>query len=187
MKLTINTEILKKYDLTLEEYLVLLTGYYGKDYSRGCDSLLNKGLISPNLFYQTAIVLSDNTKNLIAKIMMESDDKAINSKINFQELAAKLQSIYPAGVKAGKTYSWRGTVEEVAQKLLTLVVKYDFTFTEEEAIAATKEYVSSFQPPYTYMHTLRNFILCTKRDEVGKYEVDSLFMTIIENNRSNES
>ena len=61
MKLTINTEILKKYSLTLEEYLVLLTGYYGKDYSRGCDSLLNKGLISPNLFYQTAIVLSDNT------------------------------------------------------------------------------------------------------------------------------
>ena len=183
MKLTINTEILKKYNLTLEEYLVLLTGYYGKDYSRGCDSLLDKGLISPNLFYQTAIVLSDNTKNLIAKIMMESDDRAVNSGIDFEGLAAKLQSVYPAGIKPGKTYSWRGTIEEIAQKLRTLVVKHDFTFTEEEAIAATKEYVSCFQSPYTYMHTLKNFLLYTKKDEEGRYEMTSDFMTIVENNR----
>ena len=47
---------------------------------------------------------------------------------------------------------------------------------------AVDEYVSSFKPPYTYMHTLQNFILYTKKEN-GKYEMESLFMTIIENNR----
>ena len=64
-------------------------------------------------------------------------------------------------------------------------MKYNFPFTEEEAMTAIDEYVGSFKAPYTYMHTLRNFILYTKKEN-GKYEMESQFMTIIENNRENE-
>ena len=183
MKLSINTDVLKKYDLSLGEFLVLLISHYGESYVESYDSLITKGLAGKNLFQEITPVLSDNTKNLIAKILMESDERAIQSGIDFESLAKKLQAVYPDGVKAGKTYLWRGDTEEIAQKLRVLVVKYNFSFTEQEAIDATQEYVNSFTPPYQLMHTLKNFLLYTSKDSTGHYEMESLFMTIIEDHR----
>lgn len=185
MKITINTNVLKKYNLSLGQYLVLLTSYYGLDCDAIQKELVELGLADRNLFKDFPPVISDNTKNLIARIIVESDDKLLSCPIkDFESLAETLQQYYPDGIKAGKTYTWRSTVDVIAQKLRTLVVKYDFTFTYEEAVEAVEEYVSSFKSPYTYMHTLQNFILYTKKEN-GRYEMESLFMTIIENNREN--
>ena len=93
-------------------------------------------------------------------------------------------SCYPNGIKPGTTYYWRGTKEEIAQKLRILVVKYNFQFTEEEAIAATEEYVNSFKD-YKHMKLLKYFLLKTLVSD-GRIEIDSPFMSIIENNRENE-
>ena len=186
MKITINTDVLKKYNLSLGQYLVLLSSYHNLDCQKIQNELVDIGLAERDLFKEFPPVLSDNTKNLIAKIMVESDDRAVQSGIDFDELAKHLQGFYPDGVKPGKTYPWRGDTEEIAQKLRTLVVKYNFPFTAEEAIRAVEEYVAGFKAPYTYMHTLKNFILYTKKEN-GKYEMESLFMTIIENNRENEN
>ena len=188
MKITINTNVLSKYNLSLGQFLVLLSGYYNLDCDTIQKELIDKRLIEKNLFHDYPPVLSDNTKNFVAKIIVESDDRLLSCPIkDFEALAETLQQFYPDGKKPGKTYSWRGTVEEIAQKLRTLVVKYNFTVTIEEAMEAVEEYVSSFKHPYTYMHTLRNFLLYTKKEN-GKYEMESLFMTIIENNREkNES
>lgn len=182
MKFTINTNILSKNNLSLGEFLLLLMGYYEVDYADTFDALVKKGLIEQNLFKSMSAVLSNNSKNLIARILMESDDKAINSGIDFDNLAETLQSLYPKGLKPGTTHEWRGKTEEIAQKLRTLIVKFDFQFTEEEAIAAVKEYVDTFKD-YKYMSILRNFILTTRKDSEGRLEIESLFMTIIENNR----
>lgn len=183
MKVTINSEVLRKNNLTFGEFLIMLMGYYGIDYDENHDILVNKNLVESNLFKKCSIVLSDNSKKLVLKILMESDDKAANSGIDFESIAAKLQLEYPDGIKAGTTYNWRGELDEVAQKLRTLVVKYDFIFTEEEAISATKEYVSSFKSPYTYMQLLKYFILKTVKNSHGHTEINSEFMSIIENNR----
>ena len=182
MKITINTDILKKYELSLGDFLVLLLGYQGTSYLKCYSNLQHKGLVEPNIFEEMAIVLSDNTKNLVAKILMESDDRAVKSGIDFSKLAVSLMHCYPKGNKPGTTYDWRGKEEEIAQKLRTLVVKYDFQFTEEEAIAAVREYVASFKD-YKYMQLLKYFILKTTDDGQGHKVIDSLFMTIIENNR----
>lgn len=182
MKLTINTNVLSKNNLTLGEFLLLLMGYYEVDYINTFDTLVEKGLIEQNLFKSMSAVLSNNSKNLVAKVLMESDDKAIESGIDFESLALALQLSYPHGIKPGTTYEWRGKTEEIAQKLRTLVVKYDFQFTEEEAIAAVKEYVGTYKD-YKYMQLLRNFILNTRKDSDGRLEIESMFMTIIENNR----
>ena len=182
MKLTINTDVLSKNNLTLGEFLLLLMGYYEVDYINTFDTLVEKGLIEQNLFKSMSAVLSDNSKNLIAKVLMESDDKAVKSGIDFDKLAETLRECYPKGIKPGTTYEWRGKLDEIAQKLRTLVVRYDFQFTEEEAIAAVKEYVDSYND-YKYMQLLRNFILNTRKDSNGRLEIESLFMTIIENNR----
>jgi hypothetical protein len=178
MKITINTEVLKKHKLSLGEFLVMLIGYYDIDIHDCHNCIIKKYLAEKNLFKDSSIILSDNSKNLVARILMESDERAINSGIDFEKLATELQEIFPDGIKAGKTYSWRGTVEDIAQKLRVLVVIHGFKFTPEEAISATKEYVSSYEPPYQHMHTLKNFLLFQ-----NKGEMESIFMTIIENNR----
>lgn len=181
MRITIDTEILRKHNLSLGQFIILLTSYCSLDCQKIKEELIEKGFAERNLFQEFPPIISDNIKNLIAKILVESDEKLKNCPIkDFEALAVSLQNIYPDGIKPGKTYSWRGTVDVIAQKLRTLVATYNFSFTEEEAINATKEYVSSFKPPYTYMHTLRNFLLYNKAD------IESIFMTIIENNRAQE-
>lgn len=161
----------------------MLLGYNDVDISFCHDSIIKKHLAEKNLFKEYGIILSNNSKDLIAQILMESDDRAVNCGLDFEDLATKLMEIYPTGIKPGKTYSWRGDVKDIAQKLRTLIVKYEFNFTEEEAIKATKEYIEAFKAPYTYMHTLQNFLLYVKRDSTGHYEMESIFMTIVESNR----
>ncbi len=182
MKVTINTDILKQHDLTLGEYLVLLMGYFDINYEEHFLRLSGARLIDPNLYSPMSIVLSDNTKNLVAEIITESDPRLDRVNIDFISLAKKLQSLYPKGYKPGTTYSWGGNYREIAQKLRILVTKYNFIFTEKEAINAVHEYVSSFKD-YKYMLLLRNFLLKTSSDRQGHHEMDSLFMSIIENNR----
>lgn len=183
MKITINTNVLNKYNLSIGHYIVLLASYFNCNYDNIISELESKGLVEKNLFSNFPPIISDNTKNLIAKILMESDDKVINCGFDIDNLAYKLQSLFPDGNKSGKTYSWKGKTDDIAQKLRTLIAKYNFSFTEEEAINATKEYVDSFKAPYQFMHTLKNFLLYTKKDLNGHYEMESMFMTIIENNR----
>lgn len=179
MKITINTDILRRHNLSLGEFLIMLIGYYDINYQSCQNSIIKKHLAQNNLFNDTGIVLSNNNKDLVAQILMESDDRAIQSGINFEGLAYQLQQLYPDGIKPGKTYSWRGTTEEIAQKLRILVVKYNFLFTPEEAINAVKEYLSWFEKPYKDMYILKNFLLWTNKDKA----MESVFMTIIENKR----
>lgn len=183
MKLTINSKVLEKYNLTFGEFLVMLIGYFGTDYDEFYDRLVKKGFVEPNVFKKCSVVLSDNSKNMVAEILMSSDDKAINSGIDFESVAKAMQMAYPDGKKAGTTYDWRGNTAEIAQKLRTLVVKHNFIFTEKEAIAAVREYVNSYKPPYADMRLLKYFILKTAYSN-GNIEVNSDFMTIIENNRA---
>lgn len=180
MKFTVNTDILKKHNLSLGEFLVLLIGYFDLDFKDCQDSIIGKLLADKNLFKDIGIVLSNNSKDLIAQILMESDEKAISSGIDFESLALSLQECYPDGNKPGTTYSWRGNTAEIAQKLRTLVVKYGFTFTEGEAIDATKEYIQSTEKDIKHRHQLKYFLLWTSGDTV-----DSMFMTIIEAHREN--
>lgn len=179
MKITIDTEILQRNNLTLGEFLVMLFGYCDVKYKENFDKLIEKSIISKNVFDKDSMVLSNNTRDLIAKVLIESDAKVMGYDLNFEELAKKLQDIYPKGNKPGTTYNWGDNTAVIAFKLRTLVAKYGFIFTEDEAIKATKEYVDSFEDDNKNMKLLKYFILRTSKDD----SIDSMFMTIIENNR----
>lgn len=178
MKITIDTDVLHKENLSFGDFLVLLIGHYDISYEETLQKLIRDGTVQPNVFNKNEMILSDNTKDLIARILMESDIKVISSGLDFNTLAARLQEIYPSGIKSGTTYNWRGSNEDIAQKLRTLIAKYNFFFTEEEAVKATKKYVDSFENKEK-MQLLKYFILKTKNDGT----IDSMFMTIIENDR----
>jgi hypothetical protein len=186
MKLSIDTEILSKNSLTLGEFLVMLMGFYKIPFKDCYNALIKRKLIGRNIYIDTDVILSTNMEHLVEKILIESSDKLQNCGIkNFEELAEKLQKIYPSGTKAGTTYLWRGTIEEIVFKLKALIVIHDFTYTEEEAIKATKQYVESFKDQ-RHMSLLKYFILKTYENKTEKQEITSMFMTIIEDLRSNE-
>lgn len=157
----------------------MLFGYCNVKYKENFDKLVEKGIISKNLFDKDSMVLSNNTRNLVTSILLKSDNRVKESTIDFTELAKKLQDIFPQGCRSSTTYSWRDKTETIAQKLRALVVIHHFSFTEEEAIRATKEYVDSFNEDKEKMQLLKYFILKTHSDK----NIDSMFMTIIENNR----
>ena len=76
---------------------------------------------------------------------------------------------------------WRGTTAEIAKKLTTLVVKYGYSFSREDVIKATKEYVSSFNGNYRYMQLLKYFILKSVKDADDNVDIKSELMSLIEN------
>lgn len=180
MRITIDTRVLAKNNITLGQFTTLLLGYFGCSYNNCFEALMDKGLADTDVIHNDGMVLSGNSKDLVARILTESDEKVRNTNIDFYELAERMMQLYPKGVKSGTTYQWRGTVEEIAYKLMVLIAVHNFTYTEQEAIDATKEYVDSFKESdnLNQMKLLKYFILRTKDGDIT-----SDFMTIIENNR----
>lgn len=181
MKWSIDESILAKNNLTLNEYLFLLFNARGGDVQECIASLVEKGWAEQDLFDETKVVLSDNTKEDIFNVLIDSDKLVENKQDNFNSLANKLREIFPRGNKAGTNYNWRGSTAEIARKLKNLVVRYGCRFTDEEAIEATKAYVASFNGDYKYMKLLKYFLLKTPRNNNGDVEIESDFMTYLEN------
>lgn len=183
MKITIDTDILEGEKLSLGEFLVLLLGYCEVNVQKELSSLYEKKLVDKNLFEEVPPVLSDNTKTYISKLIVESDKNVQTSKIDYEGIAKKMKALYPRGNKEGTSYPWKDSDANIATKLRTLVRNYGFTFTEEEAIAATKEYVESFGEDKSRMRLLKYFILKTANDVEHNKGMSSEFMSIIENRR----
>lgn len=181
MKLTIDEKVLAKNNLTLNEYLFLLFNAGGGDVHECITTLVAKGWVGANLFDDTKVVLSDNAKEDVFNVLIDSDKLVEDKQDNFEAIANKLREIFPKGNKAGTNYNWRGSTAEIARKLKNLVVKYGCRFTEEEAIEATKAYVASFNGDYKYMKLLKYFLLKTPRNNNGDVEIESDFMTYLEN------
>lgn len=181
MKLTVDEYILDKYNLSLNEFLVLYLSANSVNIKSCMESLIQKGLAYKDMFYENSIVVSNNIKDTVSSIIIESDKNIIDKDQQFTDLANKLRELYPSGRKEGTTYMWRGTTAEIAKKLKTLVVKYGYSFTEEQVIKATKEYINSFNGNYKRMRLLKYFILKSEKDADDNINVISELMSFIEN------
>lgn len=180
MDITINEEVLREHGLSLGEFLLLLIGANDICYEDCLASVLEKKLAYKNLYKQMSVVMDDAQKEKVASVVAAGDLNVRQSHIDFRRVARKLQELYPEGIKAGKTYSWRGTEEEIVYKLQALVAKYNFVFSEQECILATKRYLDQFKEDKKKMSILRNFILKKKPDEDGFPEMQSQLMSYIE-------
>lgn len=181
MRITIDSNVLEKYGLTIEDFILLYLSAKKINIQQSLESLVKRGIANWNLFSGTELILSDNIKELLSSVIIDSDKEVLGKEDSFLSLAEKLQEIYPKGKKAGTTYMWRGTKVEIAKKLKTLVVKYHYKFTEEQAITATRNYVASFNGDYTKMRLLKYFILKVERDADNNAVVVTDFMSLIEN------
>lgn len=187
MRLTVDQSILDKHGLTIEEFMILYLSINSIDIKKCTESIIAKGLADKNLFSEGSIVVSDKIKDLISTIAIDSDKSVIDKDSEFIELANELRELYPAGRKKGTTYMWRGTTAEIAKKLKTLVVKYKYSFTREQVLKATKDYINSFNGNYKKMRLLKYFILKSEKDADDNINVISELMTLIENEGHTEA
>lgn len=183
MKIVIDDRLLPEYDLTLSEVLFLLFIESGGNTKECITSLVNKGWGGRDLFDDDSIVLSDNNKEKLYEIIVDSEKIIQDKKDELEQLAIKLMELYPEGRKPGTTYKWRGSVAEITRKLKNLVAKYNCKFTEEQAIKATKDYISSFNGDYRFMKLLKYFLLKAPRNNNGDVEIESDFMAYLEDTK----
>lgn len=179
MNISISEEVLSKWGLNIQEFLFLLFSAKEGDINECISSLIQKKWVDKNLFDATKVVISNNRKEDIATILVDSEK--VETKLEFEELADKLREIFPKGRKPGTTYMWRDTTAVIAKKLKILVTKYNCKFTEEQAIKATQAYVNSFGGNYKYMQLLKYFILKTPTNASGDVELRSDFMSYVDN------
>lgn len=69
MKITIDTDVLHEENLSLGDFLALLIGYYDLDYKDSFYKMIESNFAAPNIFYENSLLLSDNTKNLVARLL----------------------------------------------------------------------------------------------------------------------
>ena len=182
MTITVADKILEKYNLSIEEFLILYICSKEYDIKELIDTIIAKGYADKNLYNHNTAIVSNNVKEIISSVIIDSDKAVIDKEEDYLRVAKKMQEIFPKGRKEGTTYAWRDCTAVIAKKLKTLVVKFDFKFTEEEALEATRKYVESFNGNYKFMQLLKYFIL--KNDTITG-DIKSEFMSLIENKEDN--
>ena len=187
MKIEVSDEICKKYNLSIEEALVLIGLKYS---SQEVFQKLNKerfllDLGSSIFNEETKYKLSRKANEVLSCILAESTNAVAKRSTNIEELADKLREIYPSGKIPNTNYYYKCNRQDIINKLKTFFKMYGTKYTDEQIINATQKYVNSFNGNYAYLKLLKYFIW---KDERLKGEsVQSLLADFIENESSEDT
>ena len=187
MKIEVSDEICKKYNLSIEEALVLIGLKYS---SQEIFQKLNKerfllDLGSSIFEEETKYKLSRKANEVLSCILAESTDVVAKRTTNIEELADKLRDVYPSGKIYNTNYYYKCNRQDIINKLKTFFKMYGTKYTDEQIINATRKYIKSFNGNYTYLKLLKYFIW---KDERLKGEsVQSLLADFIENENSEDT
>ena len=184
MKYVIDTDKLEQYNITKDELLYCLSLYWNTKITSSTVTSCNmKGMLYTDLDENNQYVISLNKTGTDTLESYFSDCQIVENtegKDRFEILADKLREIYPKGKKDGTAYQWRDSTKIIANKLKAVVRYYKTSFTDEEAINATKKYVEGFNGNYTYMQLLKYFI-SKKENKNGELVESSQLLSYIEN------
>lgn len=188
MRYIIDSDVCKKYGISIEALLYLLTLVIERPITQ--DTIKEAWNLGAILVHDTtpdgditSVTLEKRGAEIVGEILSDSSYEP-KKEDRFLLLAEKLMSLYPKGRKEGTAYMWRDSKSVIAKRLETLYKKLEKTtkqtFTDEQAINATKRYVESFNGCYTYMQLLKYFI--SKRTVTGgTIEETSQLLSYIEN------
>ena len=187
MKIEVNDTICKKYNISIEEVLVLIGLKFS---SQEIFQKLNKeryllDLGSSIFNEEVKYRLSRKANEIISYILAESTEAVAKRTTNIEELADKLRDIYPNGKILNSNYYYRCNRQDIINKLKTFFKMYGTKYTDEQIINATQKYINSFNGNYTYLKLLKYFIW---KDERLKGEsVQSLLADFIENESAEDA
>lgn len=183
MKYIIDTEILEREGIELDEALYLLSVYKKKPINFNTvqkAKVENKILKFENP--RDPVKITPKGQSFIESILAKSKIHVSSDNLErYRDLADKMREVYPKGLKPGTNYQWRDSTAIIADRLMKLVAKYNIEFTDEEAVAATKRYIASFNGNYRYMQILKYFISKQKPVEGAPAEQNSQFLSFLQN------
>lgn len=183
MKYIIDTEILEREDIGLDEALYLLSVYKKKPINFNTiqkAKVENKVLKFENP--KDPVKITPKGQTLIESILAKSKIHVSSNNLErYRVLADKMREVYPKGLKPGTNYQWRDSTAIIADRLMKLVAKHNIEFTDEEAVEATKRYIASFNGNYKYMQILKYFISKQKPVEGAPAEQNSQFLSFLQN------
>jgi hypothetical protein len=178
MKYVLNLDEIRKGEIPINMALYLISIYFEAEIQN--NQLEDKARAEGYLTTQYGkTVLTVEGINLVEDVFLNSEFKeSFSEEDRYDNLAKKLQELFPKGKKPGTNYMWRDSYSIIARKLRTVVKKFGIGFTDEEAILATKKYVDSFKGDYRYMQLLKYFIL---KKDTTTLEENSQFLSYLEN------
>ena len=183
MKYIIDTEILEREGIGLDEALYLLSVYKKKPINFNTvqkAKVENKILKFENP--RDPVQITPKGQSYIESILAKSKIHVSSDNLErYRTLADKMREVYPKGLKPGTNYQWRDSTAIIADRLMKLVAKYNIEFTDEEAVDATKRYIASFNGNYRYMQILKYFISKQKPVEGTSAEQNSQFLSFLQN------
>ena len=183
MKYIIDTEILEREGIGLDEALYLLSVYKKKPINFNTIQKVkveNKILKFENP--KDPVKITPKGQTLIESILAKSKIHISSNNLErYRVLADKMREVYPKGLKPGTNYQWRDSTAIIADRLMKLVAKHNIEFTDEEAVEATKRYIASFNGNYKYMQILKYFISKQKPVEGAPAEQNSQFLSFLQN------
>ena len=159
MKITFDTDVLKRYKLSLSQLLFLLL-FSNPIKQEELDDLLKRELISykyENGKKSGKFFIMNNTNSILESIAMDSSTDN-NEKERIRELAIKLRELFPKGKKPGTNYYWRCNQVEVMNKLHFFIKETNNEYTNEVIIKATERYLKTYEYDKKYMQLLKYFI-----------------------------
>ena len=183
MKYIIDTEILEREDIGLDEVLYLLSVYKKKPINFNTIQKVkveNKILKFENP--KDPVKITPKGQTLIESILAKSKIHVSSNNLErYRVLADKMREAYPKGLKPGTNYQWRDSTAIIADRLMKLVAKHNIEFTDEEAVEANKRYIASFNGNYKYMQILKYFISKQKPVDGAPAEQNSQFLSFLQN------
>lgn len=186
MKYIIDTEILEREGIGLDEALYLLSVYKKKPINF---NTIQKAKVENKILKfenpRDPVKITPKGQYYIESILAKSKIHVSSNNLErYRTLADKMREIYPKGLKPGTNYQWRDSTAIIADRLMKLVAKYNIEFTDEEAVDATKRYITSFNGNYKYMQILKYFISKQKPVEGAPAEQNSQFLSFLQNEES---
>ena len=183
MKYIIDTEILEREGIGLDEALYLLSVY--KKRPINFNTIQKAKVENKILKFENSrdpVKITPKGQSYIESILAKSKIHVSSNNLErYRTLADKMREVYPKGLKPGTNYQWRDSTAIIADRLMKLVAKYNTEFTDEEAVDATKRYIASFNGNYRYMQILKYFISKQKPVEGTSAEQNSQFLSFLQN------
>lgn len=155
MKYVIDEDVIKKNGMELEEFLLLLLIKTGVDVSRLSVEMENKQMLVKDIL--NGWRATPKWVDLVDKSLLDAD-KTIPDDKRLTQLADELRKLFPASKKAGTCHYYRGNTRDLVLRLQKFFKLYGNKYTDNQILAAAKNYVESFNGNYTYMRILKYFI-----------------------------
>lgn len=178
MVTTINNAPVSQEELGVILLVHAFSGTKGRSVSKFFQTVLNR-LIKDGIVSNESgrMALTENARPVVECI----DGTPQMSEDDIENLAVQMRELFPTGDQPGTGYPWRCSTSTVVTRIKSLLETRKKSFTNEEALAATRLYVSKLNNG-RQIRTLRYFIYKNVNDG-GKIEMQSDLLDAIDDVR----